>query len=126
MKNVFKIFLFVFFIAIIGIVIVAQNKINISKSATILNTNQATNNEIFYVDVRTPIEFAQGSVKCATNIPLDQIENQLYKFKNKKNIVVFCRSGNRSSQAKIILEHNGFTNVINGGSWEDVNSRFMK
>ena len=47
--------------------------------------------------------------------------DQLAKFKNKKNIIVFCRSGNRSSMAKSILEQNGFTNVVNGGTWNNVN-----
>jgi phage shock protein E len=57
----------------------------------------------FLVDVRTPQEFAAGSVKGAINIPLDQIEQQISLFKGKKSVVVFCRSGNRSSQAKRIL-----------------------
>lgn len=74
----------------------------------------------FLADVRTPGEFASGSVAGATNIPLDTLPNQLAKFKGKQNIVVFCRSGNRSSQAKAILEQNGFQNVINGGTWENV------
>lgn len=74
----------------------------------------------FLVDVRTPSEFASGSVKGAVNIPLDKISGQLPKFKNKKHIVVFCRSGNRSGQAKQILEKNGFENVINGGTWSNV------
>ena len=76
----------------------------------------------FLVDVRTPSEFASGSVKGAVNIPLDKISEQLPKFKNKKHIVVFCRSGNRSSQAKSILEKNGFENVVNGGTWQNVQS----
>lgn len=76
----------------------------------------------FLVDVRTPAEFSAGSVKGAVNIPLDKVPSQLAKFENKKSIVVFCRSGNRSGQAKSILENNGFQNVINGGTWEDVNS----
>ncbi|WP_396156144.1 rhodanese-like domain-containing protein [Flavobacterium macrobrachii] len=75
----------------------------------------------FLVDVRTPAEFAEGNVKGSVNIPLDQVQNQLAKFKGKENIVVFCRSGNRSSQAKSILEQNGFTNVTNGGTWQEVN-----
>jgi rhodanese-related sulfurtransferase len=75
----------------------------------------------FLVDVRTPAEFAEGHVNGSVNIPLDQVQNQLAKFKNKENIVVFCRSGNRSSQAKSILEQNGFTNVTNGGTWQEVN-----
>lgn len=74
----------------------------------------------FLVDVRTPGEFSAGSVKGAINIPLDTVANQLPKFKGKKNIIVFCRSGNRSSQAKSMLEQNGFHNVINGGTWQNV------
>lgn len=75
----------------------------------------------FLVDVRTPGEFAEGHVKGSVNIPLDRVASQLSQFKNKKNIIVFCRSGNRSSQAKSILEANGITNVINGGTWASVN-----
>jgi rhodanese-related sulfurtransferase len=74
----------------------------------------------FLVDVRTPGEFAQGHPKGAVNIPLDKIQGQLAKFKGKENIVVFCRSGNRSGQAKTILEANGFKGVVNGGTWQDV------
>jgi rhodanese-related sulfurtransferase len=53
--------------------------------------------------VRTEAEFAEGHVDGSTNIPLDQVANQLEKFKRKEQIVVFCRSGNRSGQAKMIL-----------------------
>ena len=75
----------------------------------------------FLVDVRTPDEFAGGHVRGSVNIPLNTIQTQLPKFKNKKNIIVFCLSGGRSSQAKSILEQNGFTNVVNGGTWKHVN-----
>ena len=75
----------------------------------------------YLVDVRTPSEFAEGHVKGSVNIPLDTIANNLQKFSNKKNIIVFCRSGNRSGQAKVILENNGLKNVTNGGTWQDVN-----
>jgi phage shock protein E len=81
---------------------------------------EAIKNNAFLVDVRTPSEFSSGSVKGAVNIPLDKFTSQLDKFKNKKDIVVFCKSGNRSRQAKNILEQNGFQNVINGGTWQNV------
>lgn len=126
MRNLFKIGFIVLVMAFSSTVIYSQNKIPVTKSRTTQKTKQTTKNETFYVDVRTPAEFAQGSVKGAINIPLDQIGNQLAKFKDKKNIVVFCRSGNRSSQAKVILEQNGFTNIKNGGSWEDVNAKLKK
>ena len=79
----------------------------------------------FLVDVRTPAEFAEAHVPGSVNIPLDKIASELPKFKNRKNIIVFCRSGARSGQAKTILEQSGFTNVINGGSWDHVN-RYVK
>jgi rhodanese-related sulfurtransferase len=74
----------------------------------------------FLVDVRTSGEFEDGSAKGAVNIPLDRIMSELKQFESKENIVVFCRSGNRSGQAKYILEQNGFKNVFNGGTWQDV------
>jgi rhodanese-related sulfurtransferase len=75
----------------------------------------------FLVDVRTPAEFAGEHVKGSVNIPLDKVVSELPAFKNKKSIIVFCRSGNRSGQAKSILEQHGITNVVNGGTWQDVN-----
>lgn len=104
----------------------AQNAKPVGKKVITQKVKQAAKKEFFYVDVRTPAEFAQGSVKGAVNIPLDQIEKQLVKFKGKKKIIVFCRSGSRSSQAKAILEQNGITYVTNGGSWEDVNAKMKK
>jgi len=74
----------------------------------------------FLVDVRSQDEFAEGSARGAVNIPLDTLAQNLNSFKGKENIVVFCRSGNRSGQAKSILEQSGFKNVMNGGTWQDV------
>jgi len=79
----------------------------------------------FLVDVRSPQEYAQSKVYGSVNIPLDHISKQIAKFKDKKHIIVFCRSGNRSSQAKAILQRNGFTNVVNGGTFGNVN-QFVK
>ena len=76
------------------------------------------------VDVREPAEFAVSTAKGAVNIPLGTVATQLEKFRGNENIIVFCRSGNRSGQAKAILEQNGFKHVTNGGSWEEVNQSF--
>lgn len=74
----------------------------------------------FLVDVRSKDEFNSGSCKGAVNIPVDQIQNNLSRFKDKKNIVVFCRSGMRSIHAKSLLEKSGISNVTNGGTLENV------
>lgn len=76
----------------------------------------------FLVDVRSPEEYALGHVNGSVNIPLDKIAIQLEQFKNKKNIIVFCKSGMRSHQAKAILNQHGFTNVTNGGTWQNINN----
>lgn len=78
------------------------------------------NEGAFLVDVRSLEEFAGGSAEGAVNIPLDSVTRQILKFEGKRNIVVFCRSGNRSGQAKSILEQKGFKNVVNGGTWNAV------
>lgn len=75
----------------------------------------------YLVDVRSKAEFASGHVKGSVNLPLDTLAANLGKLKGKDNIIVFCRSGNRSSMAKSLLEQNGFKNVVNGGSWQNVN-----
>lgn len=74
------------------------------------------------VDVRTAAEFSSGSAKGAINIPLNQIEQHLQKFKTQQPIIVFCRSGNRSAQAQKILDKHGIKNVINGGTWQNIDS----
>ena len=76
------------------------------------------------VDVRTPAEFAAGAYPGASNIPLDQTERRLADFGDRRRaIVVYCRSGNRSAQAKVILEKNGFSDVTNGGALKDMPHR---
>ncbi len=80
----------------------------------------ALHKKAFLVDVRTPDEFASGSVPGAVNIPLDRIEQSLDRFKGKGSVVVFCRSGMRSSQARDVLVRNGYKDVVNGGAWEKV------
>ena len=73
------------------------------------------------VDVRTSAEFATGHHAAATNLPVQEIQSRLAELGDKgRAIVVYCRSGNRSSTAKQILEAAGFTDVTNGGSLGDV------
>jgi phage shock protein E len=76
--------------------------------------------DAFLVDVRTSGEYASGHIKGSVNIPLDRVESNIQKFKGKDNIVVFCRSGNRSGQARSILEAHGIKGVTNGGSIDNV------
>ncbi len=73
------------------------------------------------VDVRTPEEFAVARFDGAINIPLSELDQNLQIFGDKDmKIIVYCRTGNRSGQAKKLLNNNGFKNVINGGGLSDM------
>jgi phage shock protein E len=73
------------------------------------------------VDVRTPAEYSSGHFKGAVNIPLAELPHRVSEFGEKnKAIVVYCRSGNRSSKARKFLIDQGYTDVINGGSIKDM------
>ena len=77
------------------------------------------------VDVREPHENADFNIG-GTLVPLGQIQamqvDELEELKDQE-VIVYCRSGNRSGQAAMILETMGFQNVKNlvGGmlKWEE-------
>src|SRR4030042_2916363 len=69
------------------------------------------------IDVRTAEEFRAGAIPSALNIPYDVIQDNLPTQDREARIVVYCRSGNRSSVAKARLEELGFRNVNNFGAY---------
>jgi phage shock protein E len=73
------------------------------------------------VDVRETGEFAAGHFNGAINIPLGIIPLRLDEFKAMKGpIVVYCRSGNRSGMAQMLLKQAGLSDVHNGGGLHDM------
>jgi rhodanese-related sulfurtransferase len=67
-----------------------------------------------FIDVREPWENEEFNIG-AKLIPLGTLMNSMWELDDNKNdeIVIHCRSGARSGQAKSILVANGFTNVRN-------------
>ncbi len=63
-------------------------------------------NNYIIVDVRTPEEYNEGHLKDALNIPVDEIEENI--FDKSKTIIVYCRSGNRSKTAYDSLTKMGY------------------
>lgn len=69
------------------------------------------------VDVRTPQEFSAGHIEGAVNIPLQELDTRMGELGNKDGqIVLYCRSGNRSAQAAQRLKGAGFSAVHNLGA----------
>ena len=76
------------------------------------------------VDVRSKSEYDGGHIKDSINIPVDQLQKNLSKLKDKdKTIITCCASGMRSASAKSILQNNGYKNVHNGGGWSSLNNK---
>ncbi len=67
-----------------------------------------------FIDVREEWEYEEDNLG-AENIPLGELAHQLGQLEKIKDeeIVVHCRSGARSGNAKKFMEMNGFTQVRN-------------
>lgn len=94
----------------------------ISLFKRLFGSNNETNvieNGAAIVDVRSKAEYASGHIKGALNIPLEIVESKADELKKYPQVVVYCRSGNRSGQARKFLMQNGLSNVIDAGSLSD-------
>lgn len=70
---------------------------------------------IHLVDVREPAENAEFNIG-GTLLPVGDIRNMQtdpIEGWKKEEVILYCRSGNRSGQATMILEQLGFENVKN-------------
>ncbi|WP_107838431.1 rhodanese-like domain-containing protein [Metasolibacillus meyeri] len=73
------------------------------------------------VDVREPIEYGEGHIPNAINLPLSSLQQgQLSPLEQGQKYIIICRSGNRSQVASDILHEAGYSivNVSEGmSSW---------
>ena len=69
----------------------------------------------FILDVRTEREFRAGHIAGATLIPVQVLKGRVGEIAAQKDrpVLVYCRSGNRSTVAAGILTAAGFKQVIN-------------
>lgn len=79
------------------------------------------------IDVREPVEYKNGFIPGAINIPLSQIEQRMGNIPKDRDLLLYCRSGMRSKNAARILRKHGYTRLVNlqGGisSWSGKLSR---
>ena len=83
-------------------------------SVTALDVKMKSKDEFFLLDVRQPEEYEEYNMG-ATLIPLGELPNRLHEIEQYKNseVIVHCRSGARSANAKQYLIAQGFENVRN-------------
>ncbi len=78
--------------------------------------------DFFLIDVRETYEFAGGHIEDAYNIPLGVIGTEVTKrisdIKKNDEIILYCRTNNRSTRAYTLLSALGYTNVrVMQGGW---------
>ena len=69
----------------------------------------------FMLDVREPDEWAAGHIEGATLIPLGELADRVAEVPEDRQVVVVCRSGNRSAQGRDILLGAGLPAVTSMG-----------
>lgn len=67
------------------------------------------------IDVRSPVEFNQGALDGAVNMPVDRFNCLVDDIDNTKPVLLYCRTGARSEMVKRYLEQLGFDRVYNIG-----------
>ncbi|HSK24860.1 MAG TPA: rhodanese-like domain-containing protein [Egicoccus sp.] len=74
------------------------------------------------IDVRTPAETAEGHLDGALLIDLQapDFAERVGALPRDEPYLVYCRSGNRSAEAIAIMTDLGFTDVVNGGGFDDL------
>lgn len=80
------------------------------------------------IDARTAKEYAGGHISGAINIPFDVAVKQFKSLRIAKDrqVVLYCRSGNRSGKALASLEKAGYTNLHNGGGFNGLMANKIK
>jgi len=70
--------------------------------------------KLYLIDVREEYENEEFNIGGKL-IPLGSLQNALTELENLKDeeVIVYCRSGARSGNAKLFLMNNGFANVRN-------------
>lgn len=78
------------------------------------------------IDVRSNEEWNKGYIEGAQHIPLKNLSAKINEYTRDYNeeILLYCRSGNRSGKAKKILEEMGYANTRNVGGIEDVSENY--
>lgn len=98
----------------------AQNILNgLVRIITWDQLRRADRSHLLLLDVRTPGEFAAGSIAGALNIPLDDLRERINEVPQGQTIVAFCKVGLRGYLATRILKAHGFDDCLNlSGGYE--------
>ena len=104
------------------------NLLRIYALASLLLSSIVFSDEPLVIDVRSLEEVKTGIIQDAIHIEWTQIDKEINNIDITKDqpIYLYCRSGNRSGKAAVILKKIGFTNVINAGGIDEAAKKLEK
>ena len=73
-----------------------------------VDTLNSGDSDVALIDVRTPGEFAAGTIDDAVNVPLDDLRDRLGELPADRRLIVFCKVGQRGYMAARILAQHGY------------------
>ena len=88
-----------------------NNNTPLASTVSVREAYELAQKGAFVLDVRTVEEWNEFHAPDSTLIPLDQLPSRLNEVPRDRQIVVVCRSGNRSQQGRDILLNAGFVQV---------------
>jgi rhodanese-related sulfurtransferase len=83
------------------------------KQIQITEMHKLVENNAFILDVREQDEWDVGHIINAKHIPLSELRKRMNEIPKSEPIYIHCRSGQRSYNAVLALQHNGYTDVYN-------------
>ena len=93
---------------------IAENVLDgLSSTATWRDVERFRAGGAFFLDVRSPEEFALGSIPGAVNIPHTVLRSRFSELPRDRKIVINCAIGLRGYLAERMLRQNGFADTVN-------------
>jgi len=83
------------------------------KQVQITEMRELVENNAFILDVREQDEWDDGHIINAKHIPLSELRKRMNEIPKDKPIYIHCRSGQRSYNAVLALQHNGYSDIYN-------------
>lgn len=99
-------------LAIIVGVLLLKPKSSQANNISVSEAYQKYQEGALFLDVRTEAEWDESHIEGSTLIPLNDLKNRLGELPLDRDIVVVCRSGNRSKQAVNTLQKAGFSRAV--------------
>lgn len=83
------------------------------KNISSLDAKEMYDNKIKFIDVREEAEHEAARIPNTILIPMSEIQNRIEEIPKDEQVVIYCRTGNRSGILIQQLIQSGYTNLYN-------------